>query len=327
MTYQQKSAEQESLMQELYTACKLAEENLYVASEQMQNRGLKVLFQRFAQQLRQYGTELQQIATQMHITLSTPGRYRNTLQRGWFDIRTGMIVGRANRQLAAAEQGLETNHKLLTQYNEVLRDNTSDGVLPEFAKITLEKQQTTLQRINRWLERIATKEEWIVRLYEDETQANQAIAELRNSGFADSQIKIDPLGDLPLYQKDDEERAHSAVDAVLTGAIFGALIGVVIGLIAGYLIPVFTWETPTNAFIISFMIRSGLIGMAVVASFFSFFGFLLGRGIAEDDASLTRSFAGEDVVVVSVQTTAANHTNAAKILHMWHERQVEHVPA
>lgn len=317
----------EKWLQPLLEAAERGETILHAASEQMQNPGLKILFKRFAHQYRHLGQELHQIGKQMDVTLDPPGRFAGTFSRGWMDIRTGMIVGRANRQFAAAQQSATNNEQLLGLIDRALQDRTREGSLPEFARSALATQQQQLERIGRWLQRVATKEEWLVRLYRDESDAEAAVGELQNSGFAKSQIHIDPLGNLSLDPNDQEERAHSTVDATLTGAFLGGVIGLLVGLAAGYVIPLFTELGGADEFALWYLIRSGLIGLAVGASFFSLFGFLLGRGAAEDDASVIRALDGDEVVVVSVQTTNANHTNAAKILHMWHERQVESIPA
>ncbi|MEZ4682687.1 MAG: hypothetical protein R2932_51620 [Caldilineaceae bacterium] len=153
-----------------------------------------------------------------------------------------------------------------------------------------------------------------------------AVKQLKRTGFSESQIKRS-LHELPLYREDNEERVHSTVDAAMTGALLGAIIGAIVGIIAGYAIPIFSQTVPaTQAIVWGSIWRSGLIGMAVGASFFSLFGFLLGQGISEDDESLSQSLMGSDAVVVSVQTSTSNHTDAAKILQMWHERTVENVP-
>ncbi|MEZ4682688.1 MAG: hypothetical protein R2932_51625 [Caldilineaceae bacterium] len=154
--------------QKLYNACKMNEQDLHAASEQMQNLGLKVLFKRFAQQLHQFADELNDIAEQMKVTLSDPGRANNAIQRGWSDIRIGMIVGRANRQHAAAVTSKELIDDLITLYDQELQ-----VLLPEFARVAVQQQRDKLQQIEQWLQRISARDKWIVRLYDDADQADR----------------------------------------------------------------------------------------------------------------------------------------------------------
>ncbi|MEZ4615958.1 MAG: hypothetical protein R2867_10715 [Caldilineaceae bacterium] len=196
------------------------EQDLHAASEQMQNLGLKVLFKRFAQQLHQFADELNDIAEQMKVTLSDPGRANNAIQRGWSDIRIGMIVGRANRQHAAAVTSKELIDDLITLYDQELQ-----VLLPEFARVAVQQQRDKLQQIEQWLQRISARDKWIVRLYDDADQADHAVKQLKRTGFSESQIKLDPLHELPLYREDNEERVHSTVDAAMTGALLVPLSG------------------------------------------------------------------------------------------------------
>ncbi|MEZ4865008.1 MAG: DUF2383 domain-containing protein [Caldilineaceae bacterium] len=311
-------------LQELYNACRISEEDLHAASEQMQNRGLKGLFKRFAQQHSRFAQQQEDLAQQIGFTLAPAGRFRNSLQRGWMDIRIAMIVGRTNRQAAAAAKSDESEGNLLERYNQALQ-----LPLPEFAMSELKRQREWVQRIHEWLQRVVARDEWIVRLYDDSTEAEQAVEELSGSGFTDKQIMVTPIHQITQYQADAEERVHSTVDATLVGALIGAVLGALFGLFAGYISPGMSPVAvlPQTAPLWASTLFSGAIGLLVGGSFGSLFGFLLGRGIAEDDASLVRYRPGQDAIVVSVQTTKDNHTRAAQILQMWHQREVGNVPA
>lgn len=310
-------------IQKLYDACKAAEENLHAASQQMQNRGLKGLFKRFAQQHRRFAHKLDDLAAQMGFALSSPGRFRNSLQRGWMDIRIAMIVGRANRQSAAAAKSEATEVELLREYDRVLQ-----LPLPEFALAELQEQRDSIAYIHQWVQRVISQYEWIVRLYDTPAGARQAIEQLKGSGFVEDTIEVIPLHQIAQYGPDAEERVHSTVDATLVGALFVGVIGLLLGLLIGYWRPLYDPAVAeVEPVLWGSILGSGLIGALVGASFGSFFGFLLGQGVAEDDASLSEGKNGADATVVSVKTTQVNHREAADILHMRHQRELENAPA
>jgi uncharacterized protein (TIGR02284 family) len=310
-------------IQGLYDACKISEEDLHAASEQMENRGQKYLFKRFAQRHRRFARELADLLGQMGIRPSDPGRFRNTFKRGWRAIRIGMIVPRANRQEAAAAKCAEGERRLLTLYDEVL-----ELALPDAARSVIVSQRDSVTRIHRWLQRIADQEQFIVRLYDSADEADQAVHQLVDSGFAESRIEVTPLRQTVLYQGDPEERVQFTTDAALVGGLLLGVLGAAIGLFAGYAIPHAVPEVPDteSQYWFSTLVW-GLQGAAVGVFFGGVFGFLLGRGQSEDDAALVRAMSNADAVVVSVRTTTESHTDAARILEIRHQRELETVPA
>jgi uncharacterized protein (TIGR02284 family) len=310
-------------IQRLYDACKASEENLYAASQQMQNRGLKFLFKGFAQQHSRYADQLAELAQQIGFTLSSPGRFRRSLQRGWMDIRIAMIVGRANRQAAAASRCEAGQHKLLETYDDVLR-----MPLPEVARVRIQEQRGGAQGILRWLQRIGDQKQWIIRLYDDSTEAVRAVEALVDAGLNEKHIEVTPLNEIVMYQDDSEEPTRSTVDATLVGGLTGVVFGILAGLLIGYAVPLFVRTVPVSqTTLVSSLLIWGLIGAVVGASFGSFFGLLLGRGLSEDDAFLIQATPELDAIVVCVQTTEETRTDAARILQMRHQRELESVPS
>lgn len=317
------SPELKEPFQELYNICKRSEKNLHAASEQMQNRGLKGLLKGFAQQRRRFARRLNDIGEQIGFNLSDPPSIRNRLERGWMDLRIAMIVGRANRQEAAIAECAEGERELLQAYEKVRR-----LPIPEFAQSEIQEQHESVQNVAQWLHRLSDGEKWIVRLYNNRREANGAVEQLKSSGFAENQIKVTPVQQLGLYADDDEERVHSTIDTMLAGTLFVAVIGAVLGLIAGFIRPLFDPAFPaTPVDVWTSALGSSFVGALIGASFGSLFGVLLGQGVSEDDASVARRITQQDAVIVSVETTDGNYSNAAEILHVWHQREVEKVPA
>ncbi|MEZ4711738.1 MAG: DUF2383 domain-containing protein [Caldilineaceae bacterium] len=310
-------------MQRLYDACRSSEELLYTASAQMQNRGLKGLFKRFAHQHLRFRRSLAEIASQVGFSLAPSEGAMNSIQRGWMNLRIAMIVGRANRQSAAAVRCEEQEHALLQLYNQ-----TTQLPLPEFALAELRQQRDEVHKIYQWLQRVTSQQAWMMRFYAASSEAAQAVEQLRASGFAENQIEVTPLNAIARYEEDAEERGKSTIAAILVGILIGAALGVVHGLISGYVAPTFTpavSEAPPLLW--RSILSSGLIGIVVGGAFGSLFGFLIGRSVSEDDASLTESFKNQDATVVSVRTTPENREQVADILRVWHQRELENAPA
>lgn len=313
----------EQPIQSLYEACKTSEKYLHAASLQMQNPGLKALVKRFAQQHRRFAAQHTEIAEQIGFKISTPSRLRTTLRRGWMGIGGAMIVGRANRQEAAAERSDTSIRDLLMRYDQVL-----ELPLPEYAATDLQAQRQSVQKIHQWLQRIVATDQWVVRLYKHPSEAEQAVKQLAGTGFSENQIQTIPLSQITLYADETEERANSTLDTTFTGAVLGGAIGLILGLVIGIIRGLFdpAFDNSSGLFVFS-LLRGMVVWTLIIGSFGSLFGFLLGQGVAEDDAEFSAKDLNENATVVSVQTSENNHIEATEILHIWHERRVEEVPA
>ena len=306
-------------VQNLYDACKTGEKDLHAASEQMQNRGPKLLLKRFAQEHRILANRLAKLAATSGFKLSTLGRFGDSIQRGWMDLRVAMIVGRADRQTAAVSEAVQREGELTRVYDDVL-----DMPLPESARNELQYQRGVIHRIYRWLQRVVDEERWIIRLYDATDKATQAVEELAHSGFSESQIKVTPLHEIVVYPEDAAERDRSMIDAVLVGTLLGAASGIPFGILTGYVTAVLlpSMQSLSLGLFASLMLW-GLVWALLGALGGGFFGLLVGRALAEDDAALVATMQHPGTTIVSVETTKQNRTDAAEILNIRHQREVE----
>ncbi|MFN8445912.1 MAG: hypothetical protein U0175_34295 [Caldilineaceae bacterium] len=315
------SGKLEPILQKLHSACKTSAENLRAASEQMENRGQKALFIRFAQQLRLYANHQAVLAEQLGFTLSTPSRSKNWFARGWMDIRVAMIVGRANRQSAAAKSSDSDEKQLLELYEQLLQEPLPAPLQAEF-----QRQQVGVRTIYQWLQRLAAQDQWVIRLYDNAAQANEAVGQLKAAGFPETQLTVTPFREITEDTEDTEERSRSAVDATLAGATIGAVVGLIFGVAVNYATQIWSPTGQSFSFILwGALLLSGALGILVGGGFGSFFGFLLARGLYEEDKTVADSIPDLNSVVVSAHTTESNYNTAAKILQMWHQREVENM--
>jgi uncharacterized protein (TIGR02284 family) len=306
-------------LQKLYRACSTNEEWLHAASEQMQNRGLKFMFKRFAQHHRRHARQVAGLTRETTgLTLTEPSRFSNTLRRGWMDIRIAMIVGRANRQHAAARRCDAGERRLLAVYDEVLA-----LALPDRLQAVLQEQREAVARIRTRVQRAIAPDEWVIRLYDTPGEAEAALEELRESGITVNEVEAVALSEVARYEEDREERARSTADATIVGALIGAALGLGLGLIAGFGVP---WARPAPPAGVGAVLTStlvwGVVGMFIGGGFGAFFGFLLGHGLSEDDAALVASTPRQEAVLVSVQTPTENRAGAAHILGIRHQREI-----
>jgi len=123
-------------------------------------------------------------------------------------------------------------------------------------------------------------------------------------------------------------QVRPSIDATIVAALAGAAIGLIFGLALGFVTPLFDpcvlsadsqlWES---------VLRSALIWLLIGGVYGSIFGILIGRGLSEEDTSITRHIPPREVMVVSVNTADQDRADAVDILRVRHERQLERMPA
>ncbi|MEZ4664690.1 MAG: hypothetical protein R2911_44725 [Caldilineaceae bacterium] len=144
------------------------------------------------------------------------------------------MLAAPNRQSAAAVRCEEQEHALLQLYHQ-----TTQLPLPEFALAEPQQQRDEVHKIYQWLQRVAPQQAWMMRFYAISTEAEQAIEQLRASGFAGHQIEVTPLHAIARYEEGAKERGKSIIAAITVGILIGATLGMVHGLISGYVAPTF----------------------------------------------------------------------------------------
>jgi uncharacterized protein (TIGR02271 family) len=157
--------------------------------------------------------------------------------------------------------------------------------------------------------RSTQKRSTIVGVFEDRTQADRAISELKKAGFRDDQIGVVTRRDQELGtatttgEAGDETHADSgALAGALAGAGLGALAG--LGILAG-VIPV-----------IGPAIAGGTLGVilsnaAAGAGIAGLAGALIGAGVPEEEASYYESELGAGRTIVTVQANGRSEEATA----------------
>jgi hypothetical protein len=131
----------------------------------------------------------------------------------------------------------------------------------------------------------------VVALFEDRSEAEDAIRDLKNAGFTNEQIGIATQGRLEAGEArsersagDDEperiveETASGLAEGAAAGALTGGIIGGLVGLVSSLLIP------GVGPLVVGGVLASSLLGMGVGAATGGLIGALVGMGVPEEDA-------------------------------------------
>src|SRR5215213_3549857 len=117
----------------------------------------------------------------------------------------------------------------------------------------------------------------VVGLFTDRSDAENAIRELKNAGFSDSQIGV-AMRDRDEQRQLIEDTGSTAAEGAATGALSGGVVGGLIGLLGSLLIP------GVGPIVVGGVLASALTGAGIGAATGGIIGALAGMGVPEADA-------------------------------------------
>jgi uncharacterized membrane protein len=128
----------------------------------------------------------------------------------------------------------------------------------------------------------------VVALFQDRSDAEDAIRDLKNGGFTNEHIGIatqDSIGAVETGTEDAEDEgkvvedtANGLAEGAAAGALTGGVLGGLVGLISSLLIP------GLGPLVVGGVLASTLMGMGVGAATGGLIGALVGMGVPEADA-------------------------------------------
>lgn len=312
------------ILERLQQACQESQRRIFLASEHVRNRGLKLVLKSYVQQRANFAYELGMMihrATSDNPADTSPSP---SLARGWTGIQTTMIVRREDRQQHILQELHSDEEKqLLARYQEALHQPLDPAVTD-----LLSRQQQAIEAVQRRLQVLAseqTNQRFVVRLYNQPEQAERVVDQLISQGFDESDIDVVEVEDVGLYLAQGPERRRSLRETTLTSAMLGGVVGLILGGILALGHQIYFPEvggilTDTRLGVTIELLAAGLgIGML----FGSIVGLFMGRDAAEDDAYLFAESIQHGDRLVIVFTDVAHEPQVEQILGLQHEFEVQ----
>jgi uncharacterized membrane protein len=116
----------------------------------------------------------------------------------------------------------------------------------------------------------------VVGMFRNRADAEAAIRDLRNAGFAEEQIGV-AMQDQPQQEELAESTGSQVAQGVATGAVSGGILGGLIGLIGSLLIP------GLGPVVVGGLLAATLTGVGLGAAAGGLLGALVGMGVPETD--------------------------------------------
>jgi hypothetical protein len=150
----------------------------------------------------------------------------------------------------------------------------------------------------------------VVALFEERSEAEDAIRDLKNAGFTNEQIGVatqdrvgagESRGEGSAGEDEPgrvvEETANGLAEGAAAGALTGGVIGGLVGLLSSLLIP------GIGPMVVGGVLASTLMGMGVGAATGGLIGALVGMGVPEEDARYFDAGLREGRTLVTVSDT------------------------
>lgn len=294
----------------LYTIVEASEKGYAVAASSVKNRAIKVLFKSLASKRAHYKdeilTELQQLGRK-----NRPGNsILGAVHRGRIAIFAAMTIGEQNIEKVVLKEVALGERVARYTYKRILRQNLSEGI-----RALLQKQYEEIREMVDRVQLMRGKNEkqLVIRLYDTDANADEAIRRLKNSGYAAETIKKVPLTHVEIYP----ESGVKVSETTLSGAVGGSIWGMVTGFLAAFNI-LADPQSPLNLadtispFQMAFIVMLGLICAGIFIG--GGIGFFIGSGVKDEDTYLYQDGVLKGNMFVEIVTEPARASKAWHVL-------------
>lgn len=287
------------------------EKGFNIAAENIKNRGLKVLFKTYARQRADYARSLAQAADLEEWREIGTGPLA-AFHRGWINVKAAMTIGQDATESVVLEEVSRGERHLHRAYNEAL-----DEELPPSLRALLAEQAEGLSAARSRVRELsgADGSRLVVRLFDNQENADEAVALLNDAGFAGAQIEQRPLEEIAAIYR-GQEQSETIWESALAGAVIVGVVGLIVAIFAT-VGAVFLEQETVRLFGLTFLQSAVLLllsGVLIGAAFGAMFGALIGAGVAQEDAHRYAASIDQGAVMLLVHTDEGRAAEATRLM-------------
>jgi uncharacterized protein (TIGR02284 family) len=294
----------------LYTIVEASEKGYAVAASSVKNRAIKVLFNTQASKRAQYKEEI--FAEMQRLGGRTRPRQNilGAVHRGRIAIFAAMTIGEQNIERVVLKEVILGERVARYTYKRTLRHKLSDAT-----RALLQRQYEDIRGMvdRAQLMRGKNDKQLVIRLYDTEANAEEAIRRLKASGYGAETIKKIPLTHIELYP----DHGIKVTETTLSGAVGGSIWGGVSGLLASLNIlfdPQNLMNVPESVSP-ALMALIAMLGLICAGIFIGGgIGFFIGSGVKDEDTYLYQDGVLKGNMFVEILTEQARASQAWQLL-------------
>jgi len=268
----------------LYRIVEAGERGFAVAAKNVSNRALKILFRSFAGQRAKFKDEIIAEIQRLGGHARLGSSFLGMIHRGRIDIFAALTIGAENVEKVVLKEIMIGEKVAIRTYEKTLKMDlpieTREIVARQFEEVRKVVEQVRLMRGQN-------RKRMLIRLYDSEADARQALQSLKQAGLSENAFEIENVNHLramELYKGRGTTILETIVSGAVGGAIWGTLAG---GLAAIGILQISNIEGVTPSTLLLF---AGLCALGLMAggSFIGgMIGLFIGWGIASEDSYMS----------------------------------------
>jgi uncharacterized protein (TIGR02284 family) len=271
----------------LYRIIEAGERGYIVAASNVSNRALKILFQMFSQQRRNFkeeiGAEIERLGGHVHGNRVLD--FLGIVHRGRIDIFAALTIGAENIEKTILKEVMIGERVALAAYENILKKD-----LPYDSRALVTRQFAEIRRVVDQVRLLRGRngKRMVVRLYDTNADAEKVSQSLKDAAIPEDEIQQENMNSEDLNL--DQGRGTTILETIISGGVGGVIWGTVAGILATigiYQMASFSLDnvTLTPLPVLAAMSALGLIaGGAFIGSMI---GLFIGWGIASEDRYAT----------------------------------------
>ncbi|HSM55361.1 MAG TPA: PA2169 family four-helix-bundle protein [Candidatus Sulfomarinibacteraceae bacterium] len=290
--------------------CIASEKGFNVAAENVKNRGLMVMFKTYAQERSQYASQLQAAVEALGGEPAHGGGPLAAVHRGWINIKAAMTIGQPATEAVVLSEVVRGESVALRTYADALQ-----RTLPNDLHSDIAAQHERIQEVHGRVQELQGREgrQLVVRLFDDEESAGEAISDLADAGFDPQRIEKVPLNEIHTVYE-GQHVANTTVESALAGALVGAAIGVLLGLVASVSAIVAPGTALFGLSVLEIFVWTIVFGAVAGLFFGALIGAIIGLGVSQEDEYRYASSVERGTILLMLRTDTARAVEASNIM-------------
>jgi uncharacterized protein (TIGR02284 family) len=275
----------------LYKIVEAGEKGYAVVASNVKNRALKILFQSYSQQRRQFKDEIFEEIQRLGGEARPKDSILGMIHRGRIDIFATLTIGDESVEKVLLKEVRLGERVALNTYEKTLKDDLS----PE-TRALVERQFQEVRKVGDQIRLLRGQDgkRLVLRLYDSRKDAEQALQSLKKAGISEQIIKIEDYN--PPALEPPKGRGTTILETVLSGGVGGGIWGIVAGILA--VISIFQIAALNQRDTSPIVVVLTLLGLIAAGVFIgSMIGLFIGWGVTSQDSYVSETVKDGEVLI------------------------------
>ena len=276
----------------LYKIVEAGEKGYAVVASNVKNRALKILFQSYSQQRRQFKDKIFDEIRSLGGGETRPtDNILGVIHRGRIDIFATLTIGDENVERVLMKEVRLGERVALRAYEKTLKQD-----LPPETRALIEGQYQEVRKIVDQIRLLRGQDgkRLVLRLYDSRADAEQAVQSLKQAGISEDNIKVEDFNAPALEPY--KGRGTTLMETILSGGVGGAVWGVVAGILGAIsVIQIAALNEDVVSGIMVFVVMFGLIAAGIFIG--SMVGLFIGWGVSSQDIYVSETVKKGEVLM------------------------------